>query len=240
MEDVWPASIRSFLRDLERTRGCGIATRHQRLAAIHSLARFIGLHSSEYLEWSGQVRTIAAKQAGRPRMGYLEKDELKAPNRRSAQGRRDYSRFASQTAARSQSPPSSTCRLPVLLHPRTRGRSRTLQINYRTTREIARAASPPRGKAVDNLEDGEDTTPRQDLLSGEAPILKAFLWHPAGRQLVRHFATRFLTARRGPSPGTRRTWRTLHHRSSRTGRTRHWCVASCRPPNVVQLLFGHV
>ena len=54
----------------------------------------------------------------------------------------------------------------------TRGRSRTLHINYRTTREIAKAASPLRGKAIDNLEDGEETTPSQDLLSGEAPILK--------------------------------------------------------------------
>ena len=94
VEDVSPARTRAFLQDLEKTRGCGIATRNQRLAAIHSLARFIGLHSPEHLEWSGQIRTIASKKVARPLIGYLEKDELdallKAPDRRTAQGRRDY------------------------------------------------------------------------------------------------------------------------------------------------------
>ncbi len=56
----------------------------------------------------------------------------------------------------------------------TRGRSRTLNINYRTTREIAKAAAHLRGKAIDNLEDGEEVIPIQDLLSGEAPILRGF------------------------------------------------------------------
>src|SRR6516164_4836443 len=50
VEDVSPARTRAFLQDLEKTRHCGIATRNQRLAAIHSLARFIGLHSPEHLE----------------------------------------------------------------------------------------------------------------------------------------------------------------------------------------------
>src|SRR5882672_8369077 len=33
--------VRLFLSDLEETRGCSIATRNQRLAAIHALARFV-------------------------------------------------------------------------------------------------------------------------------------------------------------------------------------------------------
>ena len=94
VEDVSPARTRSFLQDLEKTRGCGIATRNQRLAAIHSLARFIGLHSPEHLEWCGQIQTIASQRVARPLVGYLEKDELdallKAPDRRTPQGRRDY------------------------------------------------------------------------------------------------------------------------------------------------------
>jgi len=92
--DVSPTRTRAFLQDLEKTRRCGIATRNQRLAAIRSLARFIGLHSPEHLEWSGQMRTIAVKKAARPLIGYLEKDELdallKAPDQRTALGRRDY------------------------------------------------------------------------------------------------------------------------------------------------------
>lgn len=94
VEDVSPARTRAFLQDLEKSRGCGVATRNQRLAAIHSLARFIGLHSPEHLEWCDQIRTIASKKVARPLIGYLEKDELdallKAPNRRTPQGRRDY------------------------------------------------------------------------------------------------------------------------------------------------------
>ena len=94
VEDVSPARTRAFLQDLERTRRCGIATRNQRLAAIHSLARFIGLYSPQHLEWAGQIRTIESKKVARPLIGYLEKDELdallKAPDQRTAQGRRDY------------------------------------------------------------------------------------------------------------------------------------------------------
>ena len=94
VEDISPDRTRAFLQDVQKTRGCGVATRNQRLAAIHSLARFIGLHSPEHLEWSGQIRTIRLKKVARPLIGYLEKDELdallKAPNRRTAQGRRDY------------------------------------------------------------------------------------------------------------------------------------------------------
>jgi integrase/recombinase XerD len=94
VKDVLPARVRAFLHDLVKTRGCGIATRNQRLAVIHSLARFISLHSPEYLEWAGQIRFVGPKKVARPLVGYLEKNELdallKQPDCRTAQGRRDY------------------------------------------------------------------------------------------------------------------------------------------------------
>lgn len=94
VEDLSPARTRAFLQDVEETRGCGISTRNQRLAAIRSLARFIGLQSPEHLHWCGQIQTIASKKAARKLIAYLEKDELDAlltaPDRRAAQGRRDY------------------------------------------------------------------------------------------------------------------------------------------------------
>jgi integrase/recombinase XerD len=46
--DLSADKVRSFLADLEQTRGCGIPTRNQRLAAIHALARFVALHSPEH------------------------------------------------------------------------------------------------------------------------------------------------------------------------------------------------
>jgi site-specific recombinase XerD len=94
VEDLSPDRVRAFLRDLEEHRGCGVATRNQRLAAIHSLAHFIGLHSPEYLQWCGQIRAILAKKSPRPLISYLEKEEmdalLAAPDQGGVQGRRDH------------------------------------------------------------------------------------------------------------------------------------------------------
>ena len=88
-------SVRQFLQHLEQARSCGLATRNQRLAVIHAFARFIGEHSPEHIEWSGQVRAIPFKKAPKTSVTYLEKTEmdalLAAPNRSCVQGNRDYS-----------------------------------------------------------------------------------------------------------------------------------------------------
>ena len=92
--DVSADAVRLFLQYLEEQRKCGVATRNQRLAAIHSLARFIGLHSPEHVAWSGQLRTIPSKRAPRSTITYLEKTEmdalLNAPDQKTDQGRRDH------------------------------------------------------------------------------------------------------------------------------------------------------
>lgn len=82
-----------FLRDLEEQRGCGIPTRNQRLAAIRSLAGFIGRNSPEHIQWCGEIRSIPFKRAARSLVTYLEKDEMEAllaaPDPATALGRRD-------------------------------------------------------------------------------------------------------------------------------------------------------
>ena len=92
--DVSSDRVRQFLSDLEEKRRCVIATRNQRLAAIHALARFIGLHAPELVEWCGQVRTVPFKKAPRALVTYLEKPEMDAllatPDLTTAQGRRDH------------------------------------------------------------------------------------------------------------------------------------------------------
>ncbi len=92
--DVSADLVRLFLLDLEESRQCGIATRNQRLAAVHAWARFVGEHSPEHIQWCGQLRTIPFKKATKPLVPYLEKPEMDAllssPNRQTAQGRRDY------------------------------------------------------------------------------------------------------------------------------------------------------
>ena len=77
VDDVSADRVRQFLSDLEE-RGRGIATRNQRLAAIHALARFVGLHAPELVEWCGQVRAVPFKKAPRPLVTYLEKVEMEA------------------------------------------------------------------------------------------------------------------------------------------------------------------
>jgi integrase/recombinase XerD len=86
--------VRRFLADLEPARSCKIATRNQRLAAIRAFAGFVAEHNPVHIEWCGQIRSIPFKKAGKAVVPYLEKVEmdalLAAPDRRTAQGRRDY------------------------------------------------------------------------------------------------------------------------------------------------------
>ena len=92
--DLSADRLRLFLSDLEEERGCAVATRNQRLAAVHALARFIGLRAPELVEWCGQVRAVPFKKAPKALVAYLEKPEmdalLAAPDRATAQGRRDH------------------------------------------------------------------------------------------------------------------------------------------------------
>ena len=91
--DVSPDAVRLFLRHLEESRKCTVATRNQRLAAIRSLARFVALHSPEHIEWCGQLRNIPLKRSPRSTITYLEKSEMDAllsgPDQSTDQGRRD-------------------------------------------------------------------------------------------------------------------------------------------------------
>lgn len=94
VEDLTPTIVRQFLDHLERGRQCSGATRNQRLATIHSLARFIGTRSPVHLSWCTEVRSIPFKKTAKTLIGYLEKDEIDAllnqPDRRTAMGVRDH------------------------------------------------------------------------------------------------------------------------------------------------------
>ena len=94
IDDLTAAAIRQFLLHLEQTRGCRITTRNQRLAVLHSLARFIGTRSPAHLAWCSEICGIPFKRAPSEGVGYLEKPEidalLAAPDRRTRQGFRDH------------------------------------------------------------------------------------------------------------------------------------------------------
>jgi integrase/recombinase XerD len=93
VDDLSAETIRLFLQHLEQDRHCSIATRNQRLAAIHGLARFIA-QSPEYISWCTEIRSIPFKKTAKPVMAYLDKPEmdalLDAPDRQTNEGARDY------------------------------------------------------------------------------------------------------------------------------------------------------
>ena len=86
--------LRLFLTHLEESRQCSIATRNQRLAALHALARFVGERSPEHIVWCGQIRAIPFKKTTKSMILCLDRPEmdalLAAPDRQTSQGRRDY------------------------------------------------------------------------------------------------------------------------------------------------------
>ena len=86
--------VREFLRHLERDRQCSTATRNQRLASVRALARFIGAHSPEHVEWCAQIRMVPVKKGISASVTYLEKPEIDAllagPDRSTKQGARDH------------------------------------------------------------------------------------------------------------------------------------------------------
>jgi integrase/recombinase XerD len=92
--DLSSEVLRGFLDHLEQNRRCSIRTRNQRLAALHAMARFIAERSPEHIAWCGQIRAVPFKRFNRNELSYLDKPEmdaiLAAPDRRTAQGRRDH------------------------------------------------------------------------------------------------------------------------------------------------------
>jgi integrase/recombinase XerD len=94
VRELSPLAVRRFLEYVERERRCSVATRNQRLGAIHSLARFIGTRAPEHLAWCMNIRSIPFKKTAKTIIGYLEKSELdallRAPDRRTRLGARDH------------------------------------------------------------------------------------------------------------------------------------------------------
>jgi integrase/recombinase XerD len=94
VEQVTSTIVRDFLAHLEEKRGNSVSTRNQRLAAIHSLFRFIASQVPELVEQATQIQSIPLRRSAPPVMAYLEKTEsdamLAVHDRRRLQGQRDY------------------------------------------------------------------------------------------------------------------------------------------------------
>jgi site-specific recombinase XerD len=94
VQDMSADAVRGFLQHVEEQRKVSIRTRNQRLAAIHSLARYIAEHSPQHIAWYGGVRTVPFKRASRGLVLYLEKSEVEAilavPDCSTSSGHRNY------------------------------------------------------------------------------------------------------------------------------------------------------
>ena len=93
VSDLTAVRITEYLNWLERECQNSISTRNQRLAAIHSLFRYIQMQVPEHMFQCQQVLGIPYKKAEKHQVGYLSEDETKkllaAPDTESRKGRRD-------------------------------------------------------------------------------------------------------------------------------------------------------
>lgn len=86
--------VEDFLTWLETERNCSIATRNNRLAAIHAFFRYVQMESPENMLLCGQILAIKAKKSCQQPMNYLTLDGIKAilaqPDTSSRSGYRDF------------------------------------------------------------------------------------------------------------------------------------------------------
>lgn len=93
VSDLTAERLTDYLNWLEQDCNNSINTRNQRLAAIHSLFRYIQMQSPEYMFQCQQILGIPYKKAEKHPVGYLSEDETKSllstPDTSTRKGRRD-------------------------------------------------------------------------------------------------------------------------------------------------------
>jgi len=115
VEQVDAVVVRNFLAYLEEDRGNSVSTRNQRLAALHSLFRFVGRLVPELVDHATRIQAIPLRRTPTPVMPYLDKHEIDAvlavPDHDRTQGYRDYALllFLYNTGARA----TEACELTV-------------------------------------------------------------------------------------------------------------------------------
>lgn len=104
--DLDATTVAAFLDHLERERANSIRSRNARLAAIHSLFAFAGLHHPEHSDDIARVLAIPAKRTDHRVIEFLTAEEvtelLDRPDRGTPTGRRDHAmlHLAVQTGLR--------------------------------------------------------------------------------------------------------------------------------------------
>ena len=78
LSDLSAQRVLDFLHMIEVTRGNHVSTRNQRLAALHTFYRYVGLQYPELLAEAQRVEAIPTKRTAPPQTDYLEHDEIEA------------------------------------------------------------------------------------------------------------------------------------------------------------------
>ncbi|HLK64630.1 MAG TPA: tyrosine-type recombinase/integrase [Bryobacteraceae bacterium] len=98
LTDLDPPGILAFLAHLEQERNNSASTRNVRLSAIHAFLHFVAARNPEHLALAQRILGIPFKRTRQRAIDYLEYDEidaiLKAIDRATAQGTRDYAMLA--------------------------------------------------------------------------------------------------------------------------------------------------
>lgn len=108
VEDFQDKLIVAFLDDLERSRGNSTRTRNVRLAALHSLFRYVAGQQPEAMARCQQICTVPVKRTSHKTIEYLEHNEIRAVmksiDQTSCNALRDYALllFLYNTGARAQ------------------------------------------------------------------------------------------------------------------------------------------
>lgn len=91
--DLTPETLLAFLDHLERNRANSVATRNNRLAALHAFARYAAANYPEHLGLCQQILSLSPKRGPQRAVEYLDRHEmqalLQAPDTATAEGRRD-------------------------------------------------------------------------------------------------------------------------------------------------------
>jgi site-specific recombinase XerD len=93
LEKLTGECVLDFLSWVQHVRGCGVATRNYRLAAIHSFLSYLQYEEIEHLEQWQKIFSIKALKTERKAIGYLTTEGMKAllgqPDTTTSGGRRN-------------------------------------------------------------------------------------------------------------------------------------------------------
>ena len=91
--DLTAEAVLAFLDHLEQRRASSVATRNNRLAALHAFARYAAANDPEHLGVCQQLLALPPKRGPQRAVEYLDRHEmqalLQAPDTGTAEGRRD-------------------------------------------------------------------------------------------------------------------------------------------------------